>query len=307
MDLMTARAVSEVLDSLSLPSDEPVFILSTGYNEGNDFVADAFARELARRGFQVRKAQEVEAAPSGQVSAPPTGGRQAPPPTPREQVEQEETIASEDLLESEEESEDPFAAEETPVDPFAPDTTESEADDDSLFWPEPDTTDVADSLAQGVLPDGTSPADSAQTGSPDTGVSDALGSPRTEPIETPPAGPSYPEGTILEFRVLEFGISYPQVKRRFFVFGTSAVRRVAGVYLQASHIVGPDGDILDVASGQSHREDFLKGSARALAEGASYPFTQPEVVPTRAGKLVEPIVVTGIIASLVYLFYQNQN
>jgi hypothetical protein len=45
----------------------------------------------------------------------------------------------------------------------------------------------------------------------------------------------------------------------------------------------------------------------SFAEGASYPFQKPDVPPSRLSRLVEPIAVVGIISSLIYLFYQNQN
>jgi hypothetical protein len=65
--------------------------------------------------------------------------------------------------------------------------------------------------------------------------------------------------------------------------------------------------ILRVANGQSHRQDELSARSRIIAEGASYPFTKPTLPAGQIGKLAEPVIVMGIIGSLVYLFYQNQN
>jgi hypothetical protein len=123
----------------------------------------------------------------------------------------------------------------------------------------------------------------------------------------PPTPRLYPEGRILEFRVLEFGIQYASVKRRYVLLGPAVVRRIGGVYLQGSWVQGPDGKILDVGSGQSHHYDVLSGRSVSFAEGASYPFQKPTVQPLPLGRLVEPVAVVGIITSLVYLFYQNQN
>jgi hypothetical protein len=132
--------------------------------------------------------------------------------------------------------------------------------------------------------------------------------------EAPPATPVpaptwklYPDGTVLEFRILEFGVNYPSIKRHLFFFGDASVRRLAGVYIEASRIEGPDGRIIDVASGQGHSNDRLSGHARMLAEGANYPFSKPTIPPSNLGKLIEPVLVLGIVSSLVYLFYQNQH
>jgi hypothetical protein len=189
-------------------------------------------------------------------------------------------------------------------DPFAPDTTA--ADPDSLFWADADSVDTEDSFAeQQAEPSGEEVEPGLQSPPQDQEPS--------EPVEESPVTPApapteaYPEGAILEFRILEFGVSYPTVKRPFLMLGRSSVHRLGGVYLQGSHILGPEGTILEVASGQSHRQDRLSGSTRSLAEGATYPFQRPEIPPSRLGRYVEPVVVVGIIGSLVYLFYQNQN
>jgi hypothetical protein len=102
-------------------------------------------------------------------------------------------------------------------------------------------------------------------------------------------------------------VTYPSHKRKFGIFGDPTVRRLGGVYIQASKIEGPAGTILGTYNGQSHYEDRLSARSRALAEGASYPFAKPSVPPSGASKVVEPLVVVAIVCSLVYLFYQNQN
>ena len=112
---------------------------------------------------------------------------------------------------------------------------------------------------------------------------------------------------VLEYRILEFGVTYPILKRRFLLFGDASVRRLGGLYITASRIQGPDGTILKVAKAQSHQEDYLSSRARVRSEGASYPFTKPVVPPANVGRYFEPVAVVGIITSLVYLFYQNQN
>jgi hypothetical protein len=175
-------------------------------------------------------------------------------------------------------------------DPFAEDDTTSVSD--STLWGMPEDTLAADDGA----PD--DEAEEGQDGQPE-------GQAPTQQLVG--AGRVYPPGTILEFQILEFGVMYPHVKRRLLVLGTASIGRLAGVYLQVRQIEGPGGEIVQVASGRSHHQDRLSGRSRILAEGATYPFTKPELPPGRIGKLAEPIVVMGIVGSLVYLFYQNQN
>ncbi|MFN8549403.1 MAG: hypothetical protein U0527_15880 [Candidatus Eisenbacteria bacterium] len=62
-----------------------------------------------------------------------------------------------------------------------------------------------------------------------------------------------------------------------------------------------------MVSVERHEVDRLAGWQKVLAEGATYPFTKPELQSPSVGRYVEPAVVVGIVTSLIYLFYQNQN
>ena len=50
LDVLADEAVEQILDSLGVVAGDSIAVLADGYNEGNDFMADAFARSLARRG-----------------------------------------------------------------------------------------------------------------------------------------------------------------------------------------------------------------------------------------------------------------
>jgi hypothetical protein len=261
LDRLSSEAVGAVLDSLGFRQGDTITVVTEGGNEGDGFIAGAFARELARRGAAVH--MTVDLAP-----APPPAAPQAPAAPDQEPPEEE--IPQLPLL--------PGAA---------GDTAAVNADSLRNSMP-PDTTEAS----KQAEPEPESPAaPSRPAGSPGPTV----------------ARKAYPDGLVLEFRVLEFGVSYPGVKRRYRLFGAPTVTRLGGVYVQASRIVGPEGTVLSIASGQSHYEDRLSSKARRLAEGANYPFTKPTIPPGSLGRVVEPIAVIGIVSSLVYLFYQNQN
>lgn len=312
LDELTQQAVSEVLDSLSFKPGESVTIVASGGSEANEFVAQAFARTLARQGCEVKLALESTAPPPAPVAPPPhpepkevtppggspgdtTGVKPAQPPAGGEGStpaggtgggDGSERVAPTGIGDS-------LLAMVVGVGVGASEGASG------------------DSLGGGSRPDslGGAPAQPAVGEGSGTGTSkeESPVAPATPASPIPaPTWKLYPEGTVLEFRVLEFGVNYPTVKRRFAFFGGTSVRRLAGVYIEASRIEGPEGRIIDVATGQSHSHDQLSPRARILAEGANYPFTKPVIPPTNLSRLIEPILVVGIVSGLVYLFYQNQ-
>jgi hypothetical protein len=307
LDVLADDAVEQVLDSLGVAAGDSIGVLADGYNEGNAFIADAFARSLARRGCKVRML--VDVAPAAQEpegakdsgTAPSDADSTAGEPGDEEDGQDGQPGQGDDD-QIDQDDEDQAAALDT--DPFDQDPPDTDPLDVDPFAD--DTTSVSDSTQWGMPEDSLATGDGASDGEePDsTGVQPEDREPEQQLVG---AGRAYPPGTTLEFQILEFGVTYPEVKKRLFVLGTASIGRLAGVYLQVRKIEGPGGEIVQVASGRSHHRDRLSGQSRILAEGAGYPFTQPEVPAGRIGRLAEPIVVVAIISSLVYLFYQNQN
>jgi hypothetical protein len=113
------------------------------------------------------------------------------------------------------------------------------------------------------------------------------------------------EGQVLTFRVLECGISYPWSKRSWLI-GSRRYGRMASIRLRGSRLTQP-GQLVDAVSGSDRVHlDSFPAWARPVLEGESFPFpiTQPEGTPMR--KVLEPVIVAGIVSGLVYLFYENQ-
>jgi hypothetical protein len=278
LDKLADETVSTLLDSLEIQRGEKITVVAAGYNEGNTFIAEALARDLARRGAEVRLATESAPAP-------------AKPETP------------------------PAKADTTPQDstgvaaPAGADSARAGADSLAIF---------SNADSSGAAPLHVQPADTLSAEETEKIIeakvaaeaAKAKGAGKEVAPEVklmPPVVKPYPEGMVLEYRILEFGITYPVLKRRFILFGGASVRRLGGIYLTASRIQGPDGTILKAVKAQGHVEDFLPPRERLRAEGASYPFKQPVVPPANVGRYFEPVAVVGIVTSLVYLFYQNQN
>ena len=166
---------------------------------------------------------------------------------------------------------------------------------------------AADSAAAAAKADSTKNA-AASSNSQASSPSPAGGAPGGAAAAAPaPVKPvELPSGEVLDVRVLEFGVGYADVSRSW-LFGPVKFTRIGGVYLQVSHLVGPSGDLQKVVTAERHQVDHLSGEQRALAEGASYPFTPPDLKMPSLNRYIEPTVVIAIVASLVVLFQKNQN
>ena len=91
------------------------------------------------------------------------------------------------------------------------------------------------------------------------------------------------------------------------LFGSRVVERLASVNLYCRLVSGGAEDVLWVGQGKSERLDIVPQGKLALLEGRSYPFVRPELKRQPLSRLVEPVLVSGIIGGLVYLFYSNQD
>ncbi len=118
-------------------------------------------------------------------------------------------------------------------------------------------------------------------------------------------GPA-PDEYVFRYRVAEFGILYPE-SHRTSPLGSRRVQRLAAVSLYANLLKGRREDVVWVGSGDTERIDVVPAGKLPLLEGKTFPFTQPTLHTRGWGVLVEPALVTGIVAGLIYLFYTNQN
>jgi hypothetical protein len=111
---------------------------------------------------------------------------------------------------------------------------------------------------------------------------------------------------VLRFRVVQFEITYPD-NFKTSPLGSRKVQRLASVSVMAHLLRGDREDVVWVGSGDVERIDTVPASKLPLLEGPNFPFTQPVLETGNLGSLVEPVLVTGIVAGLIYLFYTNQN
>jgi hypothetical protein len=115
------------------------------------------------------------------------------------------------------------------------------------------------------------------------------------------------EGTMeLNIQALDFSLTYPKIFRSYLI-GGKQVKRQAEIKLFATLLNSADRSVAWVGEASRVHEDQFSYGDRAQAEKSVYEFTKPEVKPPNWGRIIEPVVVSGIIVGLVYLFFSNQS
>jgi hypothetical protein len=112
-------------------------------------------------------------------------------------------------------------------------------------------------------------------------------------------------GFVIEYQATNFNLVYPKIYRSYLI-GGKRVRRTADVRLVAKVVDPADDSVVWVGeAGRSHEDQFSYSELPAVEAGV-FAFTKPPRKTTNWGKIAEPVVVSGIIVGLVYLFFSNQ-
>ena len=110
----------------------------------------------------------------------------------------------------------------------------------------------------------------------------------------------------LNVRALEFSIQYPRIFRSHLI-GGKRVKRSANVKL-SSTLMNPDnGSVVWVKEAGGSYEDQFPFHLLGDVENDLLAFTKPQRDATKWSRMVEPVVVSGIIVGLIYLFFSNQS
>ncbi|NIM19482.1 MAG: hypothetical protein GTO51_03775 [Candidatus Latescibacteria bacterium] len=110
----------------------------------------------------------------------------------------------------------------------------------------------------------------------------------------------------LEFQALEFSLTYPKVFRSYLI-GGKKIKRRAEVKIFAKLLDTAEQSVAWVGEASRDYNDQFPYGLRPAVEKGLFAFTKPPVEPTRWGRIIEPVVVSGIIVGLVYLFFSNQS
>lgn len=112
-------------------------------------------------------------------------------------------------------------------------------------------------------------------------------------------------GLKLEYRVVDFTLRYPKIYRSHLI-GGKKVKRSGGVRVLATLMDSADGLVVWTGeAGDAYDDVFPYGSLEQV-ETSVYQFAKPPRESRKWGRVVEPVVVSGIIVGLIYLFFSNQ-
>ena len=110
----------------------------------------------------------------------------------------------------------------------------------------------------------------------------------------------------LSYQIIRMSLGYSKIYRRYWL-GSKRVEREAQVDLFANLIETGSGEIIWVGDTQKRYEDEISYSMLEKVEDPEYAFTTPERKEIRISKLIEPLVVGGVVIGLVFLFFSNQS
>ncbi|MFA4947513.1 MAG: hypothetical protein WC674_03265 [Candidatus Krumholzibacteriia bacterium] len=110
----------------------------------------------------------------------------------------------------------------------------------------------------------------------------------------------------LSYQIVRLSLSYPRISRTWRL-GSKHVARVAQADVFVQFIDLATGDIAWVKEIHKEYKDTIDYSKLKLVEEAQYDFTRPSRSEFKMTKLLEPLVVGGIVVGLVYLFFSNQS
>ena len=111
---------------------------------------------------------------------------------------------------------------------------------------------------------------------------------------------------VLRYRIVLCELSYPE-KHRTSPLGSQKVERRASVSLVAQLMQGARQDVVWVGKGNAQQVSMVPAGKLNYLAGTDFPFNPPPLEQKGMGGYVEPMLVTGIVAGLIYLFYANQN
>ncbi len=110
---------------------------------------------------------------------------------------------------------------------------------------------------------------------------------------------------VLNIRPMELSVRYAQT-RRSWVLGGRQVPRIASCELSAV-LVDPDGNVVLTTREGSVVEDTVSPSEILVLESSTENWVNGEMSDEESGNILEPLVVTGVVTALVYLFYSSRN
>ncbi|MCK5842016.1 MAG: hypothetical protein KAH31_07605 [Candidatus Sabulitectum sp.] len=113
------------------------------------------------------------------------------------------------------------------------------------------------------------------------------------------------DGWMLNLRPMELGVTYAQT-RRSWLLGGKQVPRLASCEMAATLVDSSGNVVLTVREG-SVIESAVPISDVIIIESSAEKWINGELSEEESGNILEPLVVTGVVTALVYLFYSSRN
>lgn len=109
----------------------------------------------------------------------------------------------------------------------------------------------------------------------------------------------------LNLRPMQLGVTYAQT-RRSWILGGKRVPRLASCEIAAT-LVDPEGNVILTSREGSAIENIVCPSDIIILESSTEKWINGELSDEESGNILEPLVVTGVVTALVYLFYSSRN
>ncbi len=123
--------------------------------------------------------------------------------------------------------------------------------------------------------------------------------------KTGDSNPAEKSDYMFSYQIVKYYIEYPEIGRSYWI-GAKEVERLAEVGVFAKLLDSKTGEIVWVGETQKKYKDRIAYSLLERVEDPAREFTMPARHEIRWGRFVEPVIVTGIVVGLVYLFFSNQ-
>ena len=111
---------------------------------------------------------------------------------------------------------------------------------------------------------------------------------------------------VFSYQIISYSLKYPDIGRSYWV-GAKEVERLAEVGIFVKLLDSTTGEIIWVGESQKKYEDRIAYLLLERVEDPAHDFTMPVRDEIKWSRFAEPVIVTGIVVGLVYLFFSNQD
>ncbi|MDD3643118.1 MAG: hypothetical protein PHQ19_06625 [Candidatus Krumholzibacteria bacterium] len=125
-------------------------------------------------------------------------------------------------------------------------------------------------------------------------------------VKAPESDAAQRPGFELSYQIIGFNLKYPGIGRSYWI-GAKEVERLATIGIFAKLVESGPGEIVWVGDTQKKYEDRIAYSLLDRVEDPQHDFTRPPRNEVSWSRIIEPVVVGGIVVGLVYLFFANQD